>query len=270
MARNFIYVPLGGGGGDGDAGALAAAQEAAGPYDAEPLAVFLGQDDAAVLMIAGDGFTGVGASAVEVVREQREAARGRAEAACRDAGVAMTLHTGPREHASGLARLAVLAVIDPAAARSSGPLADVFDALVLEDGAPVLVPRSAFPPRRVGVAWDGSRESARALKAAGPLLADAARVVVLQAPAGLDAKDAPCADPETAVDWIRRQGGKPEAARVDITGDAATTLLAAAEAEAVDLLVAGAWGHTRLREAVFGGVTRALLHADSPSLLLAH
>ena len=62
MPRDMIYVPLGGG--DGDAWALSAAKEAVAIYGGDIHAVFLGPDDAAVLMIAGDGFSGVGAAAV--------------------------------------------------------------------------------------------------------------------------------------------------------------------------------------------------------------
>ena len=50
----------------------------------------------------------------------------------------------------------------------------------------------------------------------------------------------------------------------------ARRLLAAAKAAGADLLVAGAFGHPRLREFIFGGATRTFLNADSPSLFLSH
>ena len=53
--------------------------------------------------------------------------------------------------------------------------------------------------------------------------------------------------------------------------DAAASILAACAEEAADLLVAGAYGHTRWREVIFGGVTRSLLAEKSgPSLFLSH
>jgi nucleotide-binding universal stress UspA family protein len=57
---------------------------------------------------------------------------------------------------------------------------------------------------------------------------------------------------------------------LNANGEAAPLLLAAAKAAGADLLVAGAFGHPRLREFIFGGATRTFLNADSPSLFLSH
>jgi nucleotide-binding universal stress UspA family protein len=54
------------------------------------------------------------------------------------------------------------------------------------------------------------------------------------------------------------------------SGDAAPLLLHAASKVGADILVAGAFGHPRLQEFIFGGTTRTLLGADSPSLFLSH
>jgi nucleotide-binding universal stress UspA family protein len=54
------------------------------------------------------------------------------------------------------------------------------------------------------------------------------------------------------------------------TGDPAPALLAAANAAGADILVAGAFGHPRLQEFIFGGTTRTLLNSDHPSLFLSH
>ena len=53
-------------------------------------------------------------------------------------------------------------------------------------------------------------------------------------------------------------------------GDASALLLGAAQAEGADFLVAGAFGHPRLQEFIFGGTTRSLLNSDGPSLFLSH
>ena len=54
------------------------------------------------------------------------------------------------------------------------------------------------------------------------------------------------------------------------TGDAAPALLHAAERAGAEILVAGAFGHPRLQEFIFGGTTRTLLNSDRPSLFLSH
>lgn len=267
MAHDKIYVPLDGG--PADAAALAAANGLAPAYGASVEAVFLGRDDAAVLMVAADGFTGLGVGAVEALRRQREEAEARARAAAQAAGASYSADSGPRAHASAPARLAALAVVEPSAARGEGALADIFQALLMEDGMAVFVPRAPVPPRRIAVAWDGSREAAHALKSAAPLFAGAEETVVLQLQGTVDVKDLGCAAPELAVGWIGAHGGTARAETVS-GPDAGRALLQASQGAGADLVVAGAFGHARLREAVFGGVTRAFLDADGPSLLLAH
>lgn len=270
MAREMIYVPLGGG--QGDRTALEAALKLAPVLDAEVEAMFVGRDAAPVMMIAGDGFAGLGATAIEAMRDERREAEEAARALGGELGVAVSTYSGARANATAHARLAALAVVDPEAARGDGPLVDVFEALLLEDGAPVLAPRGAAAAyRTIAVAWDGSREAARALKAAGPILKDAETVRLIQAPAAVEFKDAECADPERAKRWIERRGGPVTFETVEVGGEAGKGIVEALKSGGgVDLLIAGAYGHTRLREAVFGGMTRTLLHAEGPSLLLAH
>jgi nucleotide-binding universal stress UspA family protein len=57
---------------------------------------------------------------------------------------------------------------------------------------------------------------------------------------------------------------------LDGNGDAAGLLLGAARDTNANLLVAGAFGHPRLQEFIFGGTTRTLLNSDGPSLFLSH
>ncbi len=60
-------------------------------------------------------------------------------------------------------------------------------------------------------------------------------------------------------------------ARVELSaGDAGSQLDAIASEARIDIIVAGAYGHTRLREWIFGGVTRHLLHQSSTCTLLSH
>ncbi|MCG8441950.1 MAG: universal stress protein [Caulobacterales bacterium] len=266
--REIIFVPLDGG--EGDAQTLPAARALADAPGADVQATLFGYDEAATMLIAGDAYTGLGAGALQALRDERENARGRARVSAEEAGASFRDFTGPRINATSFARIARFAVVDAAAARGEGALSDVFDSLLFEDGAAVLVPRGAMPPRRIGVAWDGSREAARAMKVAAPLFVAAPESVVMQAPSAINLRDEGSADPELAREWIVRRGVEASVTVIDARGDPGAALLEACRTEGVDLLVAGAYGHTRLHEAVFGGVTRSLVRADSPSLFLAH
>lgn len=143
---------------------------------------------------------------------------------------------------------------------------------LLQLRTPVLIGRGD-PERLAGavaVAWDGSPQAGRAVRAARPLLASAGRRVFLQNPGGLENPDT---EPGFAplVAYLDAHGiaaGETVSVRGGPEGEA---LVKAAQREHAGLLVAGAYGHSRAREAVFGGATRAFLGArDGPSLLLSH
>jgi nucleotide-binding universal stress UspA family protein len=118
----------------------------------------------------------------------------------------------------------------------------------------------------VAVAWDGGKEASRAARLAMPLLEKASRVVILAAPKASS----------RSFDPARLQAyfaARNVAADIDIlpdSGDAAPLLLYATKKAEADVLVAGAYGHPRLQEFIFGGTTRSLLAADQPSLFLSH
>jgi nucleotide-binding universal stress UspA family protein len=141
-------------------------------------------------------------------------------------------------------------------------------------GRPVLV----APPTRVRnpvgehalVAWRDCREARRALASAIPLLQRASGVT-LYGVCGSDEAEAAAAELEDVVGYLARHEIKaePVVAR-DLETATGTQILDEALARNAGLIVAGAYGHARLREWVLGGVTRDLL-ADSPiCLCLAH
>jgi nucleotide-binding universal stress UspA family protein len=71
--------------------------------------------------------------------------------------------------------------------------------------------------------------------------------------------------------YLERQGIAAETIDVDANAEGiAATLLAVAETHGCDLVVAGAYGHSRLREVLFGGVTRTLFRFSRLPLLLSH
>lgn len=136
--------------------------------------------------------------------------------------------------------------------------------------APVLaVPDTevlAMPAESICVAWDGGYESAAAIRAAVPMLARATAVHVLavhEKSAGFPATD--------AVRYLSRHGVSAELHELGRTGSVEETLAMALARLQGDLLVMGAYGHSRMREYLFGGVTRYFLNSKSaPALLLAH
>jgi nucleotide-binding universal stress UspA family protein len=125
--------------------------------------------------------------------------------------------------------------------------------------------RPANPIKRIVIGWNGSREAARAVAEAMPFLRKAAKVVVLTAERDPDADDL---DTRLAR-YLDRHGVK--ATLHDVRSrDPADAILAEATAIEADMIVIGAYGHSRLREWMLGGVTRDLLLRSPLPLLLAH
>ncbi len=145
----------------------------------------------------------------------------------------------------------------------------------LAAGRPVLVVPYAFEHRPVGrrvlVAWNASREAARAVSDALPLLKRAEQVnVVAFRPeiSGTAHGEEPGADIGL---YLARHGVKVTASVYqDPQGDIGGQLLSRAFDLSADLIVMGAWGHSRLREFVLGGVTRTVLETMTVPVLMSH
>jgi nucleotide-binding universal stress UspA family protein len=162
----------------------------------------------------------------------------------------------PSRRVAEAARSADL-VITTSAQAASDAASGLAEGLLTAAGVPVLV----LPPNYVGdggrtalVGWDGSREATRAIHAALPFLEEARSVVLCAVgePAGTGLDDAAL--------MLRRHGVQVEPERVNGSdSDAGAVLLARAATHGAELLVMGAYGHTRLREFVFGGATRDVL-----------
>lgn len=145
--------------------------------------------------------------------------------------------------------------------------------LILSVGRPVLfVPYAgSFPDvgNRVLVAWNASREAARAVSDALPLLERAAAVeVVAFDPRAGEHGEVPGAD---LALYLARHGVKASAARQRAPGlDVGSQILSRAADTGADLIVMGGYGHSRMREMVLGGATRALLQAMTVPVLMSH
>ncbi|MDR3528657.1 MAG: universal stress protein [Rhizomicrobium sp.] len=144
--------------------------------------------------------------------------------------------------------------------------------LILQIGRPVLcVPGTAQPPNldSVILAWKESREARRAALDALPLLKLARQVAVVEL-AEDDELNAAQKRVDDVGSWLNRHGVSAECRVLRSLGDEAQQLIDIATNRGAGVIVAGAYGHSRLREFVFGGVTRALLSNTECCSLLSH
>ena len=143
---------------------------------------------------------------------------------------------------------------------------------VLRCGRPVLVvPPGAngFKPDRVVICWKDTREARRAVNDGLPLLKQAGHVDVIEIVREDDVATGN-SRLDDVVAWLKLHGVPATAASIAAYGDDKDHLAAIIEQRDDDLGVAGAYGHSRLREWVFGGVTRDLLAKAKRCSLLSH
>lgn len=199
-------------------------------------------------------------------RLSRPATVQNAEALSRDLGRVAAVH----------ARYANVAVLARPQEGAGGDLREeIIEGVLFHSGRPALIAPPGWNGDSVGkqvvVAWDASREATRALSEAQPLLSLAEKVTVVT----VDAKpkmfghgDAPGAN---IAAHLARCGLDVNVRNVDSMGRApAMAILEESNTLMADLVVMGAYGHSRLRELMFGGATRDLLRAATVPLLMAH
>lgn len=144
------------------------------------------------------------------------------------------------------------------------------EALVARSGRPVLItpatPPLAMPGHPI-VAWNGSREAARAVAMAMPMIQHAGAVTVVSV--GDLPRDVPSAEDLSVC--LHRQGVKATFRQVERQAEGVLATLEKAVTEfRGDLLVMGAYSHAQWREVVLGGVTRGILKGGNVPVLLAH
>ena len=145
--------------------------------------------------------------------------------------------------------------------------------IVMQAGRPVLVvPRTANTLNfdRITVAWKNTREARRAVADALPLLRRAQQVTVLEI-AHADEQKRVTQQLAEVCEWLKTHSIKAEAKFVaSAKGDESYQLNTAIEALGSGVVVAGAYGHSRLREWALGGVTRDLMVQANYCTMLSH
>lgn len=194
-----------------------------------------------------------------------------------DVRIAEVLFAEPAGAAAQHARYADLSVLTgvPGDPRAAELVHGFFSALLMDAGRPVLVMpvdhRAVFPLTHAMVAWQPRREAARALHDALPLLRTAASVdVAIVEDSGERPEDGTQAGADVAS-HLARHGLKVRVVMLRRQGrSVAATLLQHGFQSEARLMVAGGYGHSRLREWVLGGVTRELLENPQIPVLFSH
>jgi nucleotide-binding universal stress UspA family protein len=145
--------------------------------------------------------------------------------------------------------------------------------LVMKLGRPMMI----VPPEAdrlklssVVVGWKDTREARRAVVDALPLLQKAREVTVVEIIENDDDRSAAASHVSDVVAWLSRHNVDACYIVPNLRGNAVEQLTVHANDVGADVIVAGAYGHTRLREWVFGGVTQDLITQSRACSLLSH
>ncbi|MAK60751.1 MAG: universal stress protein UspA [Ponticaulis sp.] len=241
-------------------------------------------DPARAVIMTGVSMHGVmfasGGSLLEGIREAQKEAREKLEAAFTEVCEAEGVTNREIEHTVGLPtevypRLSLLSdgLVTPHECVSAGNEHGLaFETTLLDRREPIIVAGQDSSPNisTMIVAWDGSPQAARSVRFHTQLLRAADRVIVAQNSNKIDTEDRFGGDqPAYAVDYLQQRGIPSEIIQFD--GAVTEGLLKLAEDEGAGLIVAGAYGHSRLEEMIFGGVSKNLLRTEKgPALALAH
>jgi nucleotide-binding universal stress UspA family protein len=147
---------------------------------------------------------------------------------------------------------------------------DTIEAALVDSGRPLLIPPAAplvSVPETVVIAWKATREAARAVTAALPFLRSARQIVVMTVAEGQSATEYAA---ERLMAGLRWHGVPVSVQHLQPAGHNAADALLTAAREHAALVVMGGYGHSRLREWIFGGFTLHVLRAAEVPVLMAH
>ncbi|MBV8131852.1 MAG: universal stress protein, partial [Alphaproteobacteria bacterium] len=139
-----------------------------------------------------------------------------------------------------------------------------------DSGRPLLIPPAApltAQPETIAIAWKATPQAARALTAASAFLSMAKQIVVLTV---AEDRRAPEEEADRLIAGLRWRGIPVSVRHLRAAAHSAPETLLSAAAEHAALLVMGGYGHSRLREWIFGGFTRHVLQGAAVPILMAH
>ena len=283
-----ILAPLTGG--TRDAAVLSTAFAAAKPFHAHVAALFVRPDIMEAVPFYGESVSTavmqeIADASQKASGEAANAARATLAASAAEAGAEVTaaaelrqVPTASFREVTGnfadqvtlAARLSDLVVFGPLREDDRPGLTEAFEATLLETGRPVLLSPYAAPVtfcNKIALAWNESVAAAHAVTASIPLLKCAQSVEIIAAARKKD----DCIACDELLSYLKLRGIAATVRTIDggarATGD---VLLEEAVKAGAGMLVAGGYGHSRLREMFFSGVTRTVVsHAQLP-LFLVH
>jgi nucleotide-binding universal stress UspA family protein len=230
----------------------------------------------------GTIFDGIGASVIAEYRDELRAAAQAARDQFKRAAQQVNLQSEAHVLELGLAGVATtfgemarnydLSIIGQARPDSEAPDDLIIEGALFGSGRPVLIvpyiQRTGAKLDRVMVCWDGSRNAARAVADAMPLLRRAGAVDVVTIDTVERRNQVAGAD---IAEHLARHGLKIELKSItDKANDVASTILNHVADSDTDFVVMGGYGHSRLREFMLGGATRGMLRSMTVPTLMAH
>jgi nucleotide-binding universal stress UspA family protein len=208
---------------------------------------------------------------------------------CAGAGLAVTSAPTPEKAAAPSAEWHVETGEEPLWMAAYGVAADLIvvpraigeealgraslEAVLLESGRPIMIPAAAATSanfERIAVAWKPTPQAARALAAAMPFLARAKEIVVITVEEQAEERPGERDQADRLVRNLAWHGLAATTLRLKPGPEGAAATLLAGVGDRADLLVMGGYGHSRLREWVFGGFTQLMLANAPLPVLIAH
>jgi nucleotide-binding universal stress UspA family protein len=188
------------------------------------------------------------------------------------AGTSAEWHVETGQEARWMTRYGLAAdlIVVSGCGAERGDARSTLEAVLLDTGRPLLIPAADAPfaalPKTIAIGWKPTAQAARAVGAALPLLSRAEKIIAITV-----AEDGAQHDADRLLRHLRWHGieAGSEVIAPDPDG-AAQTLLACAERNGAGLLVMGGYGHSRLREWVFGGMTQRVLTNAPMVVLMTH
>ncbi|MEZ5829640.1 MAG: universal stress protein [Dongiaceae bacterium] len=233
------------------------------PYDMIPIGI--------------EGMTGemideIVAAGKKGIEDRRDRAKAEYDRTCAPSGQSVTWKEVVGRSAQQLliaSRFTDLLVLAQPDKDSATTLVDAVDTAMFETGRPLVLVPSGVPSivgNRIMIAWNGSTQAAVAVTAALPLLRLAGQVDIVQV--GDIGKDAPSS---ALASYLSLHGIKSQTHAIDLgIRDVGGALIDSAERFEADLIVMGAYGHSRFRERILGGATRGLLADSSWPIFMMH